>query len=134
VWWWCLSDLSLRGTSTPPFISKEGEVIRKVTWLQHDTNQDSICTCLFYIYFCRYSYLCLRELVLVFWNLLNGGLSHNGPLLSLKSLCDVVPRVLILVRMRKEKRKNGPARRDWPERGFGKFMSTMKCNKQIYKS
>jgi hypothetical protein len=30
--------------------------------------------------------------------------------------------------VRKGKRKNGPARRDWPERGFGKFTSTMNLN------
>jgi hypothetical protein len=52
---------------------------------------DSICTCLFYIYFCIYSYLCLGELVLVFWNLLMVRRVIIDPSLDLKSLCDVVP-------------------------------------------
>jgi hypothetical protein len=30
--------------------------------------------------------------------------------------------------VRKEKRENGPARRDWSERGFGKFTSTSNSN------
>jgi hypothetical protein len=30
--------------------------------------------------------------------------------------------------VRKKKRENEPARRDWPERGFGKFTSTMNLN------
>jgi hypothetical protein len=34
--------------------------------VQHDSNHDSISTCLLYIYFYRYNYLCLGEHVLVF--------------------------------------------------------------------
>jgi hypothetical protein len=42
----------------------------------------TLSTCLFYIYFYRYNFLLLGEHVMVFWNLLNGGPSHSGPLLG----------------------------------------------------
>jgi hypothetical protein len=54
---------------------------RKLSRLQYDLNQDSISTCLFYIYFYRYNYLCLGEHVMVFWNFLDGGSSRSGPVL-----------------------------------------------------
>jgi hypothetical protein len=53
-----------------------------VTRLQHDFNQDSISTYLFYIYFYRYNHMCLGENVMVLWNLLDGGPSHSGSLLG----------------------------------------------------
>jgi hypothetical protein len=53
------------GASTPPFISRGGGRARLqgrlLSWLQHDPNQDSISTYLFYIYFYRYNYLSLGE-------------------------------------------------------------------------
>jgi hypothetical protein len=53
-----------------------------VTRLQHDFNQDSISTYLFYIHFYRYNHMCLGENVMVLWNLLDGGPSHSGSLLG----------------------------------------------------
>jgi hypothetical protein len=50
--------------------------------LQYDPNQDSISSCLFYIYFYRYNYLCLGEDAMVLWNLLDSGPSRSGPLLG----------------------------------------------------
>jgi hypothetical protein len=61
VLWWCLLDLSPWGCLYPSFY---------------------ISTCLFYIYFYGYNYLCHGEHIMVFWNLLDGGPSHNGPQLG----------------------------------------------------
>jgi hypothetical protein len=47
-----------------------------------DLNQYYISTCLFYIYFYRYNYLCIGEHVVVFWSLSDGGLSRNRLLLK----------------------------------------------------
>jgi hypothetical protein len=51
--------------------------MKVMSWLRHDTNQNSISTCLFYIYSDIYNFRCLGEHVMVFCNLLDGGLSHN---------------------------------------------------------
>jgi hypothetical protein len=50
--------------------------------LQYDPNQNSISTCLFYIYSYRYNYLRHEQHVMVLWNLLDGGPSRSGPLLG----------------------------------------------------
>jgi hypothetical protein len=56
----------LWGCLYPPFISKGARVQgRYSSQLQYDPNQDSISTCLFYIYFYRYNYLCLGEHAMV---------------------------------------------------------------------
>jgi hypothetical protein len=36
----------------------------------------------YFTYFYGYNYLCLGEHVMVFWNLLDGGPSHSGPLIG----------------------------------------------------
>jgi hypothetical protein len=63
-----------RGASTPPFISMGGEVTKKVT--------ESVTTYLLYIYIYRYYYVRLGEDAIVLQNLLDGGPSHNRPLLG----------------------------------------------------
>jgi hypothetical protein len=57
----------LWGASTPPFISKGATLQgRQPSQLQHDSNYDSISTCLFYIYFYIYNYICLGKHIMVF--------------------------------------------------------------------
>jgi hypothetical protein len=55
--------VAIGGTSTPPFISGGGVRLqgRQLSQLQHDPIQDSISTCLIYIFFYKYNYLRLRE-------------------------------------------------------------------------